>query len=283
MNSTVITPAMVRLIEMALDEDLAYGDITTSITCPDDHRSIVAQGMARHSMVVFGLFLCPTIVSKVDPTIVFTAHVSDGDCVDTGHALFSLQGSAQSILAVERTVLNFVQRLSGISTTTKSFVDLVAGTGAHITDTRKTTPAYRALEKAAVLAGGGYNHRSNLSSGILIKDNHRVVCGSVEAAIAHARKRAPHMMKIEIEVDTLEQLDEALNAGADVVLLDNMSFDDVTKAAKCAHHAGVLVEVSGGVTRDTVAGYAQAGADIISIGALTHSVAAADIGLDFIE
>jgi len=184
------------------------------------------------------------------------------------------------VLAAERTALNFAQRLSGVATLARRYADAVAGTRARVVDTRKTTPGFRALEKAAVAAGGCGNHRFDLGSGILIKDNHIAACGSVRVAVEAAKARAPHPLRIEVEVGNLGELDEALAAGAEVVLLDNMSPAQVEVAAARAHGKGALVEVSGGITLATIGDYARAGADLISVGALTHSAPAVDIGLD---
>jgi len=189
-------------------------------------------------------------------------------------------GPAATVLAAERTALNFVQRLSGVATLSKRYADHVLGTKARVVDTRKTTPGYRVLEKAAVLAGGCANHRFDLGSGILIKDNHIAACGSVRAAVEAAKKGAPHSLRIEVEVTNLGELDEALAAGAEIVLLDNMTPSQVEVAAARAHSRNVLVEVSGGITLATIADYARAGADLISVGALTHSAPSVDIGLD---
>ena len=194
-----------------------------------------------------------------------------------------VRGPAAPILEAERTALNFVQRLAGVATLAARFADAVAGTGARVVDTRKTTPGFRVLEKAAVRAGGCGNHRFDLGSGVLIKDNHVIACGGVGAAVERARARAPHPLRIEVEVDSIDQLREALAARAEVVLLDNMTPEAVREAARLAHDAGVLVEVSGGITLATVRGYAEAGADLISAGALTHSAPAADVALDFVE
>jgi nicotinate-nucleotide pyrophosphorylase (carboxylating) len=191
-----------------------------------------------------------------------------------------IEGPAGSILVGERTALNFLQRLSGVATLSRAFADAVAGTGVRVVDTRKTTPGFRVLEKAAVLAGGCANHRFDLGSGVLIKDNHIAAVGSVRAAVERARQRAPHGLRVEVEVDTLDQLDEALAAGAEVVLLDNMSVDAVRDAVARAHARGALVEVSGGITLDTAPAYARCGVDLISVGALTHSARAVDFGLD---
>jgi nicotinate-nucleotide pyrophosphorylase (carboxylating) len=201
--------------------------------------------------------------------------------VAPGAILLTARGPAATILSAERTALNFVQRLSGVATLTARYVEAIAGTRCKVVDTRKTTPGFRVLEKAAVLAGGGGNHRFDLGSGILIKDNHIVACGSVQAAVARARAGAPHPLRIEVEVTSLAELEQAIAARAEVVLLDNMTPAEAEAAAARAHAAGLTVEVSGGITLDTVAAYARAGVDIISVGALTHSAPAVDIGLDF--
>jgi len=274
-------PSVRRLIELALDEDLGRGDVTTACTVGAADTAAVADMNARRDLVVFGLDVATAVFAMVDPRITVERRAADGDRVGPGAILLAIAGPASSVLAAERTALNFVQRLSGVATTARRYADAVIGTAARVVDTRKTTPGFRVLEKAAVLAGGCYNHRFDLGSGILIKDNHVVACGSVTAAVERARDRAPHPLRIEVEVTDLGELDQALAAGAEVVLLDNMTPDQVRVAAARAHAAGVKVEVSGGVTLDTIAAYAGAGADLISVGALTHSAPAVDIGLDF--
>lgn len=229
-----------------------------------------------------GLDVAAAVFHLVDADIEVRRQVEDGDAVPPGKPVMTLHGSRYSMLQAERTALNFLQRLSGVATRARAFADAVAGTSARVVDTRKTTPGYRVLEKAAVRAGGCHNHRFDLGSGVLIKDNHIVACGSVKTAIERARQRAPHPLRIEIEVDTEAQLREALDAGADIVLLDNMTPERVERAARLAHERGVIVEVSGGIRLDTVRAYALAGADIISSGALTHSAPAVDLGLDFL-
>jgi nicotinate-nucleotide pyrophosphorylase (carboxylating) len=194
-----------------------------------------------------------------------------------------VSGPAASILSAERTALNFLQRLSGVATLSRRFAEAVAHTTARVVDTRKTTPGYRVLEKAAVRAGGCSNHRFDLGSGVLIKDNHSAACGSVTEAIRRARAHAPHGLRIEVEVDTLAQLDQALDAGADVVLLDNMTPEQAAGATTRAHARNVLVEVSGGINLATAPRYAEAGVDIISAGALTHSAPAVDLALDVLD
>lgn len=274
-------PAVRRLIELALDEDLGRGDVTSAVTCGIGGGPVHAEMNARGSIVVFGLDVAAAVFALVDPRITVERLVPDGAHVDRGAVLLVARGPAASVLAAERTALNFVQRLSGVATSSRRYADAVAGTRTRVVDTRKTTPGFRVLEKAAVLAGGCYNHRFDLGSGVLIKDNHIVACGSVTTAVERARKGAPHSLRIEVEVTNLAELEEALEAGAEVVLLDNMTPAQVETAAARAHARNVLVEVSGGITLATIADYARAGADLISVGALTHSAPAVDIGLDF--
>jgi nicotinate-nucleotide pyrophosphorylase (carboxylating) len=274
-------PSVQRLIELALDEDLGRGDVTTAVTVGDDRTIAVADINARKPIVVCGIDVALAVFARVDSTIEATAKVSDGAHVKPGDVLIALRGPASTLLAAERVALNFLQRLSGVATQARRYVDAIAGTGARVVDTRKTTPGWRVLEKAAVLAGGAGNHRFDLGSGVLIKDNHIVACGGVAAAVQRAKANAPHSLRIEVEVTDLDELAEALDAGAEIVLLDNMTPDEVREAAARAHARGVRVEVSGGITFDTIGDYARAGADLISVGALTHSVSAVDIGLDF--
>ena len=273
-------PAVRRLIELALDEDLGRGDITSQVTVGAEGPRVTADMIAREPIVAFGMDVVAAVFTLVGPSIEVEVISHDGTRVDRGGLLATVRGPAHSVLAAERTALNFAQRLSGVATLAKRYADAVAGTKARVIDTRKTTPGFRVLEKAAVLAGGGSNHRFDLGSGILIKDNHIAACGSVRAAVEAAKARAPHPFRVEVEVSNLGELDEALAAGAEVVLLDNMNPSQVEVAAARAHSRGVMVEVSGGITLATVADYARAGADLISVGALTHSAPGVDIGLD---
>ena len=273
-------PSVRRLIELALDEDLGRGDVTTDAVIGDRQTVGAGEIRAREALVVFGLDVAGAVFRAVDGRIEARGLVAEGAAVEAGDAVLSVRGPVHSILCAERTALNFLQRLSGVATGARRFAKAVAGTDARVVDTRKTTPGYRVLEKAAVLAGGCHNHRFDLGSGVLIKDNHIAACGSVTTAVERARARAPHSLRIEIEVDTVEQLREALAAGADVVLLDNMSPTEVAEAVALARSQQVIVEVSGGITLATVRQYAEAGADIISSGALTHSAQAVDLGLD---
>ena len=273
-------PAVRRLIELALDEDLGRGDITSQITVGTDGPRITAEMNVREPIVAFGIEIAAAVFAMVDPSAEVELHAPEGARVDRGAILLTVRGPAHGVLAAERTALNFIQRLSGVATLARRYADAVAGTKARVVDTRKTTPGFRVLEKAAVVAGGCANHRFDLGSGILIKDNHIAACGSVRAAVEAAKQRAPHPLRIEVEVTNLGELDEALAAGAEIVLLDNMTPAQVEVAAARAHGRGVLVEVSGGITLATIADHARAGADLISVGALTHSAPAVDIGLD---
>lgn len=284
-SGLALLPAVKRLIALALEEDLGRGDVTTDavIWGPDRNAEGTAEVRARESVVVFGLEVVAAVFHSVDTAVVARNLVEDGEQVAAGRAVVTVHGPMRSILRAERTALNFLQHLSGVATLSRRFADAVEGTSARVVDTRKTMPGYRVLEKAAVLAGGCSNHRFDLGSGILIKDNHIAACGSVAESIRRAREKAPHTLRIEVEVDTFEQLEEALQAGVDVVLLDNMSPAEVARAVALAHERQVLVEVSGGITLETVRAYAETGADIISVGALTHSAPAVDFGVDFVS
>jgi nicotinate-nucleotide pyrophosphorylase (carboxylating) len=269
-----------RVVEIALAEDLASGDVTTE-ACIDPSAQAVAHAVARKPLVACGGPVFARVFARVDPGIAFESHVAEGALAPAGTKLWTVRGRARSILMGERVALNLVQRMAGVATQARRYVDaLPAGSKTRITDTRKTTPGLRALERYAVRAGGAHNHRDDLGAAVLIKDNHVAACGGVRAAIERARAAAPHTSKIECEVDTLEQLDEALAAGADIVLLDNMPTATVTQAV-ARTRGRALLEASGGITLERVAELSAAGVDAISVGALTHSVAAADIGLDF--
>jgi nicotinate-nucleotide pyrophosphorylase (carboxylating) len=232
-------------------------------------------------MVVCGGPVFAHVFSRIDPHVSFESHVAEAAGVEWGARLWTVRGSARSILMGERVALNFVQRMCGIATLAREYVSkLPQGSRTRITDTRKTTPGLRALERYAIRCGGAHNHRDDLGSAVLIKDNHIAAAGSISAAIDRARHEAPHTTKIECEVESLAGLDEAIAAGADIVLLDNM--DNATTQEAVARAAGrVLLEASGGVTLERIPELARAGVDAISVGALTHSAPAADIGLDF--
>ncbi len=280
-ESVAQLPDVIRLIELALSEDLGRGDVTTESVIAAADKSVSARLVAREDLVVYGAAVAEAVFLRVDPSISTVIHKLDGSSASAGEVVMEVSGAAGPILRAERTALNFMQRLCGVATLSRRFADAVRGTSARVVDTRKTTPGYRVLEKAAVRAGGCRNHRADLGSGVLIKDNHIAACGSVTVAVERAREHAPHSLRIEVEVDNFDQLDEAIAAKADIVLLDNMSPEQVSEAALRAHRGGLLVEVSGGITLETAPAYARAGADIISSGALTHSATAVDLALDF--
>lgn len=275
-------PAVIvdRVVTLALEEDLASGDLTTE-ACIDPGAQAVAHAVARRPLVACGGPVFARVFARVDASLAVESHVAEGAQVPADAKLWTVRGRARSILMGERVALNFVQRMAGVATQARRYVDAVpAGCATRIADTRKTTPGLRALERYAVRAGGAHNHRDDLGAAVLIKDNHIAACGGVGAAIARARAAAPHTAKIECEVDTLAQLDEALAAGADIVLLDNMSAATVAEAVARAR-GKALLEASGSITLERVAEFARAGVDVITVGALTHSVQAADIGIDF--
>jgi nicotinate-nucleotide pyrophosphorylase (carboxylating) len=267
------------IITRALDEDLAAGDLTTLATV-DPGTLGQAQAIARTPLVACGESVFQAVFHRVDAALNVAAQVAEGQYVAAGEVLWTVSGKAQSILMGERTALNFVQRLSGIATLTRQFVTaLPQGSRTRITDTRKTTPGLRVLERYAVRVGGGHNHRDNLGSAVLIKDNHIAAAGGITAAVHAARATAPHTSKIEVEVTSFAELDEALRAGAQIVMLDNFADSDVERAlTQIAGRAEV--EVSGGMTLERVAALGKLNVDIISVGALTHSAPAADISLE---
>jgi nicotinate-nucleotide pyrophosphorylase (carboxylating) len=280
MTSELPLPILDALVVRALAEDLGAGDVTTE-ACVSAERLAVASGVARKELVACGIPVAARVFAAVDPELRFTAKADDGATLGPGGVLFVVEGSARSLLIGERVALNFVQRMCGIATATRRHVDaLPDGSKTRITDTRKTTPGLRLLERYAVRRGGGHNHRNDLGSAVLIKDNHIVAAGGVRVAIERARARAPHTSKIECEVDSLDQLEEALAAGADIVLLDNMDTPTVEEAVRRTR-GRALLEASGGITLSRVGELARAGVDAISVGALTHGAPAADVGLDF--
>jgi nicotinate-nucleotide pyrophosphorylase (carboxylating) len=266
------------IVRAALAEDLGRaGDITSAATIDADAR-LTATFASRNAGVIAGLACARIAVLALDPAAMFEAIAVDGEHRQAG-AVARVSANARALLAAERTALNLFGRLCGVATLTRDYVEAVAGTGAVITDTRKTTPGLRALEKYAVRCGGGVNHRFGLDDAILIKDNHVAAAGGVGAAIRRARAAAGHLVKVEAEVDGLKQLDEALAEGPDVVLLDNFSLSDL-RAAVARAKGRVTLEASGGVTLETVRAIADTGVDVISVGALTHSAPVLDIGLD---
>ncbi len=271
------------LVKIALAEDVTLGDATSLATIPAEKEAI-ASVVARQSMTVAGIPVASYVFHRVDPALKITRQAEDHTVVAAGDVLIKIEGSARSLLAGERVALNFLQRLSGIATLTARFVEAVKGTRARILDTRKTTPGWRKLEKYAVSCGGGKNHRFGLFDMILIKDNHLAVLhgeepNAVAAAVERARRKFPEL-KVEVEADTLEQVLQAVEAGVEMILLDNMSIEMLQNAVR--HVAGrCQTEASGGVNLNTVRAIAETGVDFISVGALTHSVSAADIALDF--
>ena len=276
-------PLLKRLVEDALQEDIPYGDLTTDVTIGGMDKA-QAKIVAKEDLVLAGCPCVSMVFHVLDPTVQVEFSFNDGDRIGRGQSICTLKGRVKSLLEGERVALNFLQRLSGIATLTNRFVQEVKGLSVRICDTRKTTPNLRLLEKYAVRMGGGHNHRYSLSDGILIKDNHIVACGSIREAVERARANAPHPYRIEVEVETLEGVKEAIGAGADAILLDNMSVSDLRRAvAMCRDLAPqVLLEASGGVTLENVREIAETGVDLISIGALTHSAPSVDISMDLL-
>lgn len=269
-----------RLVRAALDEDGAFNDVTTIATVVSDRRAR-CRLVARQPGVIAGLPLAVETFRQLNSRVVIRVDGEDGRSVDAGAVFAVLSGSARGLLSAERVALNFLQRLSGIASLTAKFVAAVEGTGAKILDTRKTTPGWRSLEKYAVRAGGGVNHRMDLSSAILIKDNHlRALDGDLELAIRRTRDMAPRGTKVEVECDRLNQVKAAVAAGADVILLDNMKVEEIRRCVDVVQRRAIL-EASGGVTLGNVRAIAKTGVDRISVGALTHSAPALDLGLDF--
>ena len=274
----MITPRTDHLIDLALEEDAGLGDLTSRAIFPAAHRSRAVID-AKQDLVLCGLEVAARVFAKVDPALKTRLLASDGDRVHRGDAVLRVEGPTVSLLTAERTALNFLQRLSGIATQARKYADAIEGTGVRLVDTRKTTPGFRALEKYAVRTGGCFNHRSSLGEHVLIKDNHIAAAGSLARAVHLCRAAAPHLAKIEVEAKSLAEVSKACLAGADVILLDNMTPAQV-------HEALVLiggraaVEISGGVRYETLRDYAIPGVDVISIGALTHSVHAVDLSLD---
>lgn len=274
-----------RVVERALEEDLGTGDVTSMATVPE-HATAKAVMVSRQNLVVCGLTLAATAFRLCNDRNRVLHFSEDGQGVGPGRTLLRVEGPARAILAAERVALNFVQRLSGIATLTHAFVTRLQGTGARILDTRKTTPGWRRLEKYAVRCGGGTNHRFGLYDQVLIKDNHLVALqnaspNAIAAAVVNAQKLFPNL-KIEVEAETLEQVEQAVEAGADIILLDNMELDQLRAAVDLVNRRA-LTEASGGVNLETVHAIAETGVDFISVGALTHSVPSVDIALDFMS
>ncbi len=275
---TAVRLQVLEIIARALAEDVGPGDITSQWTIPPDLH-LKGDLVVKQVGVIAGLEVAALVFAAVDPAIQFTALANDGDRVTRGTVVARVFGPARSILTAERTALNFLQRMSGIATDTRRFVDAVAGTRAVILDTRKTCPGLRLLDKWAVRLGGAQNHRTGLYDMVLIKDNHIAAAGGITQAVRKVRERLPKGVLVEVEVKSLAELDEALALGVDRIMLDNMSLDDIREAVRRAQ-GRVKLEVSGGVTLSTVTKIAATGVDYISVGALTHSPQALDISLE---
>ncbi|MBA1334926.1 MAG: Quinolinate phosphoribosyltransferase [decarboxylating] [Firmicutes bacterium] len=268
------------IIKNALAEDLGVGDITTGCIMAGAQKPIKGMFIAKAEGVIAGLPVLEKVFKILDGSIAVNRKVEEGGWVSISQVIATIEGPASPVLWGERTALNFLQRMSGIATRTRRCVETVSGYSVRIADTRKTAPGLRILDKYSVAIGGGSNHRFNLSDGVLIKDNHIKAAGGIAEAVARVRERAPHTLRIEIEVEDLQQLDEALEAGAEVIMLDNMSLEDMKKAVIKAK-GKALLEASGNVTEERLRDIAATGVDIISMGALTHSVKALDISLKF--
>jgi nicotinate-nucleotide pyrophosphorylase (carboxylating) len=276
----IIDPLHLReIVRHALREDIGWGDRTTRSVLPQPPMDAIGNIFTREDCVVAGTGVAEMIFTILSSAARTTSHAADGDAVKAGDRIFTVDADAATILSGERTALNFLMRMSGIATLTRRYVRLVEGTNAKIVDTRKTAPGLRLLDKFAVVAGGGRNHRFGLDDGILIKDNHIALAGGIRAAVVRAKAAAPHPMRIEVEVRDLEQLQIAIDSGADTVLLDNMSIDDIRRAVEIAS-GRVMLEASGGINEENVKAIAETGVDLISIGALTHSPRSIDMTLD---
>ncbi len=269
---------IIGIIDAALAEDLASGDVTGRVTVPA-HTRWHARLVAKDKLVLAGAAVAGAVFRRVDPEITVHVHLRDGEVAAPGTVLMDLEGNARALLAAERTALNLLQRMCGVATLTRAYVDAAAGR-CRICDTRKTTPGLRALDRYAVRCGGGHNHRNDLGAGVLIKENHVRAAGGVGEAVSRARVHAPHSLRIECEVTNFDELREALAAGADAVLLDNMNDEQVREAVAIVG-GKALVEVSGGVSIDRITQLAGYGIDVISVGKLTHSAPASDISLLF--
>jgi nicotinate-nucleotide pyrophosphorylase (carboxylating) len=270
--------AIEEIIDRALAEDIGFCDLTSELVIPADARAELALN-ARQDIVVAGLDIAARVFRRRVPECRIELRARDGERVKAGAAMGRVEGPARGLLAVERTALNFLQHLSGIATLTAQYSELISNTRAVLIDTRKTIPGLRALEKHAVVLGGGRNHRLRLDDGVLIKDNHISVCGSLTAAVRRARAGAPVLTRIEVECDNLDQVREAVDAGADMILLDNMGLEDMRQAVAISG-GRIPLEASGGVRLENIRAIAETGVDFISVGRITQSAPAVDIGLD---
>jgi nicotinate-nucleotide pyrophosphorylase (carboxylating) len=275
-----LTPEIARIIERALEEDIGSGDVSSTPLFDDDTMAS-AVIVAKASGVLAGLPVAEATFAALSPELEWQAQKQDGAALAPGESIATLNGRVRHILLGERVALNFLQRLSGIASMTRQFVDAVGGFDVKILDTRKTAPGLRVLDKYAVRVGGGFNHRFGLDDGVLIKDNHLRAAGGVAAAVARVRERSSPLLEIEVEVTSLVEVEEAIEAGADIIMLDNMSPDEMGAAVKTIGKRA-FVEASGGVTLDNLKEIAASGVDWISIGALTHSVRALDISLEIV-
>lgn len=277
----MVSPEIDAVLRRALAEDAGSGDITTSSLIPEGHtcRAVL---LAKDDFILAGLPFAERVFHLADGGIKFVPLKKEGSRVKKGSVIARISGGTAALLAAERTALNLLQRLSGIATLTGAYVRAVKGLGVKITDTRKTAPGLRFFDKYAVRTGGGHNHRFGLFDGVLIKDNHIAAAGGTGTAVRLARSRVPHLLKIEVEAKNLTEVKEALSAGADAIMLDNMPVEKIKKAVAVIRRAGqgILIEASGGVTPGNVRSIAEAGVDIISVGALTHSAPAADISMN---
>ena len=271
-------PIVKEIILNALREDIGSGDITTD-SIADEKDIGYGSVIAKEDFILAGISIFKQVFWELSPEIEFNQYYEDGDLVRNGKIICNIKGSINVILKGERTALNFLQRMSGIATMTKRFVERISSTKARIVDTRRTAPGLRILDKYAVRIGGGYNHRFGLYDGILIKDNHISAAGSIKKAIDMVKNHAPHILKIEVEVEDIEGLKEAIDSGADAVLLDNMNIDMIKEAVKITN-GRVILEASGGINLENIEEVAKAGVDIISIGAITHSVKGVNISLE---
>ena len=274
-------PLLTQMIRLALDEDLPAGDVTTDAMIGPEKGGKAAL-IAREETVLAGLPVFKEVFVTLNPEMGFEEFFKDGDLVPAGETVCTIIGPFHALLKGERTALNFLQRMSGIATLTRQYVEKTKGSKAQVLDTRKTVPGHRWSDKYAVRTGGGSNHRFNLSDGILIKDNHIAAAGSIKTAVALAKKNAPHTLNVEVEVEDLKGLEEALAAGAHIIMLDNMSLSQMQKAVQMVN-GRALIEASGGINLKTIEDVAETGVDYISVGELTHSPKAADFSLEIVE
>ncbi len=271
-----LMPWIERIVDLAIEEDLGRGDVTTRLTVPAHHQT-TGRAVAREDLVMSGGDVFSAVMNRVDPKIRIEIMVEDGDSRTAGNILLTAKGKVASLLMAERVALNFLQRLCGVATLTRKYINaLPKGSKARVTDTRKTTPGMRFMERRAVIHGGGHNHRVDLAGGVLIKENHVAAIGSMESAVRQCLDGAPHPLRVEAEVRSEAELNEALAAGVDAVLLDNMLPKELKRCVAIVK-GRAFVEASGGINLETIAAVAASGVDAVSIGALTHSAAAADI------